>query len=509
MVIREAGPGTLRVSFALALTLLFGSSFVAQEQAADPPLDLDIEEHVDVRFVLIDAVVHDEHKATVGGLAIDDFDLLIDNRDVEIASLDVSCPDGGSPDPPVGAARTVSVSESPRDLRRFIFVMDYYHPGATPTEVLEQMRGAIRRLHGPGEEYMLISLGQVLRVEVPFTDDPEVFVRGIDRMIPDSDLYFGYYGRLTERRWYQRILTLLDLTELIPGHKSVVLFSGPFLEDGWNYDESYRKIAAMSGRSRTAFYPVDGRGLVVGASILGPRQLGRLAVETGGLSTAGTNDLGRAFARAQRDQDCRYTVGFYDRRPELDRKRKVRLFVRRSGHRVSHPVFYVLRSDETEYRSWVRTAQMVPSMFPGDRLSVDLHPVSPRSKSRWTALATIAFDSRILEAAPTDAEWTMKGTLRRLNGTIHQKFVRSFTATLEEREAQGENYSVFAEIRPKPGRYVLNVVLSSPEAGMPLATTREVAIPRIPEDDDDRLGPNRLEHAHVVGSAHQLLARLE
>ncbi len=213
--------------------------------------------------------------------------------------------------------------------------------------------------------------------------------------------------------------------------------------------------------------------------------LGRLAVETGGRATAGTNDLGRGLARAQRDQGCRYTVGFHDDRPEQDHERKVRLFVRRPGHRVAHSTFYVLRSAELEHESRLRAAAMVPSMFPGSGLESRLLLFRPQSESRWNALVEVGVDSELLAATPTETEWVVQGALRRLNGTVHQKFENRFTSP----EQAGEALKIFSAIQPRPGRYRLDVVLSNPGMQMPLAFTREVLVPPVSQEELHLVGP--------------------
>jgi VWFA-related protein len=488
---RISGNGFRTLALGWVFATLFSAPLLAQGDEEPPaPLDLDLQEYVDVKLVLIDAIVLNGKDETVDGLTAEDFELLVDHKQVEIATFDVDCPLGGRPDAPVGATRPESLAGAFESPRRYIFVVDYFHLATSAVEVLENVQDAVERLHVPGEQYMLISLGQALRIEVPFTGDPQEIVRGIDRMIIDRGLYDGFYERLTERRWYRRILMLLDLMELIPGHKSIVLFSGPFLPDGWDYDETFQDIAAMAARSRTAFYPVDSRGLTL-ASVMGPRQLSRLAVETGGRATGGTNDLARGFARAQRDQGCRYTLGFYDNAPRPDQERKVRLFVRRGGHHVVHPTFYVVRSTERKRRSLVRSAAMVPSMFATDRLTADLFLVRPRSESRWETLAAIGIDPEILQSAPAGTPWVLKGALRKLHGTVHRnlKFEQHLTTPEDPGAGPPENLTLFQKLQPPAGRYTLDVVLSSPASDSPLATTREVVIPEIPRNELFMVGP--------------------
>jgi hypothetical protein len=215
--------------------------------------------------------------------------------------------------------------------------------------------------------------------------------------------------------------------------------------------------------------------------------LGRLATETGGRATAGTNDLGRGLARAQRDQRCRYTIGFYDQRPRLDEQRKVRLFVRRAGHRVAYPTFYVLRSAEKEQESRLDTAEMVPSMFPGSGLSSRLLLIRPHSDARWSALAELRVDPELLDAASPDGEWLVRGLLRKPSGTVHQAFESRFRSP----ERTGQALERFEALLPRPGRYRFDVVLSIPGFELPRTTTREVIVPPVPLEDLGLVGPFR------------------
>ena len=63
--------------------------------------------------------------------------------------------------------------------------------------------------------------------------------------------------------------------------------------------------------------------------------LTRLANETGGRLTRFTNDFSLAFARAQRDLGCQYTIGFYLRDDgNVDRPRRIKVNVLRPGLRA-------------------------------------------------------------------------------------------------------------------------------------------------------------------------------
>ena len=72
--------------------------------------------------------------------------------------------------------------------------------------------------------------------------------------------------------------------------------------------------------------------------------LARLANETGGRMTRGSNDFSLGYARAQRDLGCKYTIGFYLRPEHGSRPRQITVDVRQPGLRALHPERYRLPS---------------------------------------------------------------------------------------------------------------------------------------------------------------------
>lgn len=439
---------------------------LAPGAAAPPaPVSVDLEERVEVQLVLIDVVVLDRHERTVPGLSARDFDLQVDFKPVEIATFDARCPLGAAADPSAGDAPHAASPQA-----RYVLVFDYYHL-EHPAAAIERAIAALDRLEATGE-IMLVSLGQVLRIEEPPTTDRERIRRGLERMEHDLDLYGGNYGRLTERRFFNRIFTLFDVTERMPGRKFVVLFSGPFLSDGFTYDPTFERIAAMAARSRTALYTVDAGGLRPDPEVRrgGPAMLRRLANETGGRPTADTNELGLGLARAMRDAGCVYTLGFYDDKPCLDRSRWLRVFVRRPGHRTVYPTSYVVRSAEKKRRSLVDSAAMLPELFASERLEADVSVVRPSGGGRWEAVATIGIAPDPAWPADGDAGWELRGELRKPNGTV----VHSFKRQLQLAAARS---TVLEALELRPGCYRLDVVLSHAGLATPLAATREVEIP--------------------------------
>ena len=237
-----------------------------------------------------------------------------------------------------------------------------------------------------------------------------------------------------------------------------------------------------------SFYPVDTGGLRTpldpdAAPLSGPPMLRRLDVETGGRTTADTNDLTLGLARAGRDLGCTYTLGFHDGEPRPDRSRRLTvLFPKRKRLRAVYPAAYVVRSPTERARSLLDTASMAPESFRSDSLWADLILSRPRSTRRWEA--TLAVEICLpSETGEPRAERDLRGFVRTPSATIVHSFERRIapeTLTADGQVPPGT--TILEEVRVRPGRYILSAVLSDPEGGAPLATVREVIVPEIPRE---------------------------
>jgi VWFA-related protein len=500
-MIRDPG-WTVVVVVLVAAAAAFVSVMPAQTVATEPdPLDVGLEEEVEVQLVLVDFLVLDRDDRTVPDLTIDDFTLLVAGREVAIDSLDRDCPVGAAGDPLPGK-RSVTLPSAPTARpRRIVLVLDYYHM-ANVAEAFDAVLEALDKWPVGGEEHMVVSLGPVVRIESPFTRDLDEVRWTLRRMRNDPDLYAGNYSRLTERRFFDRVEVLFDLLERWEGRKTVVLFSGPFQADGFYRDPEFKRLSALATATRTAVYPVDTGGLRTGIGprsvpFSGPPMLRRLANETGGRMTSGTNEIGVAYAKAHRDLGCTYTMGFYDPRPDTDRKRRLTIHVNdRRGLRVVYPEFFVVRSPDTKRKSLFRTATMTPQMFEDEQVNTDVFVFEPRSSKRWRAM--VAVEVRLASDAFVDPEetWELKGLVRKPNGTIVHSFNQK-VAMPATNAATGETPAItlFHEFRARPGRYTVSVVLADPRADTPLAATRPVIIASIPQGEPFLVGPIVGRHA--------------
>jgi len=490
----------------IAIALFSGAQLPDEnldEDEATQPLDVGQVEQVEVQLVLLDVLALDRRDRTVPGLTVDQFELQVDWKTVEIASLDVDCPLGVAKDP--RAMQSVEVPD-PRPgaaPRRIVHAFDYYHMGDFVAWTIETAQEAIGRLASGSEEHMIVTIGSGLRIQSPFTSDLEQIDSTLERMYEDPRLYAGFYGRLTERPFYRRLASLIDFLELIEGAKIVVLYSGPFHPDGFNHDPEFKQISAMAAKARVALYPVDAAGMRTPhgfryGDLGGPKELARLAVETGGRVTYHTNDLGLALARAQRDRGCRYTLGFYDSEPKLDQVRRVSISVSEGGVRAVHPVHYVLRSDSKKLDSQARTAGMVPEMYGDGGMTATALALRPLTASRWEVLIAVDLPELVSVADATET-FKVEGRVITPSGAVVRSFERELAPTGSPGAPTGDRSRTLVEsVTLKPGSYRISVVLSREGMAVPWASHADIELTSVPTEGIFIVGPHLGEHAPYV-----------
>jgi len=215
----------------------------------------------------------------------------------------------------------------------------------------------------------------------------------------------------------------------------------------------------------------------------------RLADLTGGRATYQTNDFTIAYARAQRDLGCRYTLGFYDKRPAYDRWHQVRIDMRRSGLRAIHQSAYEFLSPEEKSRSVVQAAFLAPTMFEGSIVRAKIFPVRPLTDESWQGLLAIEFPVPLdpLSTSPTEREF---GAVLRKGTDVVHSFSRKITIKARGAGAPTTRTVSFLEpVTVRPGDHEVTVVMSEP-GGKTLNTARVAArIPKVPLGDAFLVGP--------------------
>jgi len=499
----------------LPLVVLFAGFGLAW---AEEPVKSDVAEHVEVRLVTIDVIALDKDDRTVPGLGKESFRLFADGKETPIDTVDAYCGDAPEAEPQSKALGAwATPPDLPNETRRVVLAFDYLHlpyvicPDVTydprqprsclmHTQALQAYQAAIAaRPEIHDEEIMVVALTGGLRVEQPFTRDRKAVVEALRRMEYDVTLWNGSFQQTTELGFFRGLEALTTLLRATPGPKSVVLLTaGAGPSNG--YDVEFARLATTAGDAQVRFYPVDCRGVFAGGKTEfeapsreetgGPPGLDRIASSTGGRLTASSNDLTIGYARARRDLGCRYTIGFYDHKPDENRSHRLRVDSAVPGVRLHHAECYSFPSKDARRTMAMQAAYMVPSMFDGGGMRAQVFPLEPHDAKTWDALVAIDL--------PVPLAVLATGSLRREFGAVVSsgpivaaKFGRTVTLDAAQKiEGTATRRLTFLEPATlSPGRYTLTAVLSDPGGETPFTAHVELTVPDIPSRRPFLVGP--------------------
>ena len=231
--------------------------------------------------------------------------------------------------------------------------------------------------------------------------------------------------------------------------------------------------------------------------------LDRIAQETGGRLTRNTNDLSLAYARAQRDQGCRYTLGFYLPTSEEDTPRRIRVHLLRDGLHALTPTQYMARSKSEQRVNEISAAFFAPDMFDTGYLRAHVFPLQPRGKKKWNTLIAVSFPVQLDNAVP-ELVIDFGAVVENDAKTVH-RFDRRATLKLARGAATKERRFMFLEPTDlAPGEYRLTVVMKNTDETRPDATRLTVEVPPIPRKSvmlvEPILGRPRDENVVVRGT---------
>jgi len=464
----------------LALLLLLQVSSVAQ-QATDEPADSGTTEDVQVNLVLIETLVMDGQDRTVPGLTKEDFRMTVRGRPVEIDTFDVLCPAGAADDPKAVPIKERRVPIAPELDRKIVLLFDYYHlDRMARVNALRQAAIMSVKDKTPNEEIMVAAMADGLRIEQGFTKDYEKVVRTLERMEYDVTLYGRDFQPTTERPFLDNLGTLHDVLAQYDGAKAVVMFSllVPGGSDSW--DLWYTEAAQRAAAARVAMYPVWAADMQAGGPAGGSGALARIANETGGRFTRLTNDFSMAYARAQRDLACRYTLGYYTNPEEARKSQSVRVHVEKSGMSTRAPEVVRMWSESELAASRKRAAFADPGIHEDPLVRAFVFPFRPNDKNSWETAIALHFPIKLgPEGGQRQVDVALaKGT----SGTVLRRYSREIT--VDAADAQGKKsqaVTLYGSGKIKPGRYVLTSVLSSGEQDELQTSRVEFSIPEVPE----------------------------
>jgi VWFA-related protein len=448
----------------------------AGQAPAEKPVDLKQAEQVDVRLVLVDVLVTDRAGRTVPGLARADFTLLVQNRPVEIDTMDAACDSGALPDPAPRSGSEARFSLTSSRPARTVLLFDHYHMDmGERLDALASAREIVAGGLGPGDEMMVAVLTDGLRVLAPFTSDRTVLSHGLDRLEQDvtiwAKLFDPPYRPLTESGYFRDISRLMNVLAGYEGAKAVVLFSS-FLGRADDNDLWYLDVAHRAAESRSVIYPVYARGLEPPQQgrktepTGGSRALARLANETGGRFTRLTNDLSLGYARARRDLDCRYTLGFYLKetgRNEVEDTRNIVVRVQGRSLSARHPERLREWPVEDRRAAAVQAAESNPERYLDLRITAGLELLKPKGERSWKV--------RLKAQAPPPAG----------EATVAILVSRDRRPVKEFRQAvpAGRPLEWDRTLKLATGDYELIVVLDDPVDAEPSASVTTVTVPPV------------------------------
>jgi VWFA-related protein len=457
--------------------------------AADPvapPIESDLTERVEVRFVIVDVVVLDRQGRTVADLTRDDFELFVDYEAVAIDALDASCPAGGEDDPrPLARAGDRRAAVPPDVPRRIVLAFDYMHMSHTRrTDVLARAREMVLAEPASRDEFMVATIAAGLTIEQPFTSDAGAVAQTLRRLDGDERLWLAPTDHEHEHRFFRNLAELADLLGLLPGPKAVVLFSdlgGPSA----SYDLDYETVASRAAMARVAFYPVQASGLTVARS---SARLARLAVETGGRFTEKTNDLSVGLARARRELTCRYALGFYDRNAERDRPRRISVRVRRPRLRPIFAASYEFPSEQEQRRSLVRSGWLAPGTFDRGAVRGRFVPLRPRGPGGWQGVVAVGFPAGA-GAATAPPPRDVAAVIRR-GRTVLRRVERRIVLEPLAGGATAAAATLLEPLALKPGEYALAAVALEPgPPPRPESHGSMIELPPVPDGVPFVVGP--------------------
>jgi len=209
---------------------------------------------------------------------------------------------------------------------------------------------------------------------------------------------------------------------------------------------------------------------------------------TGGRLTNNSNDYTIGYARARRDQGCRYTLGFYDRKPEADKRHVVEVLSRRKGIHLLYAARYTFPSKQKQKELAVEAAYLVPAQFEGGGLRAHLFPLQPQDAKTWNAILAVDFPITF-EDAPEGSKREFGVVLRRGSEVAHA-FSRSITLARNADDARTSSRVTFVEpVTLRPGTYALTAVLVDPKNPRPFGRAVDLTVPDIPKREAILAGP--------------------
>ena len=381
-------------SFTLFVSVLVASAVSGQEPATTEPSPVF---GAAATAVLVDVVVRDADGNLVTDLEAGHFDVLEDGVRQKVASFESARArragaGGGNPaGRPARAQAAADGASGPTGTPRLVALV-FEQLGPEARAAAHKAARAYIDGQWSGDEFVgVFVVERSLHTLLPYTRDAGAVDRAVRTAVmrPGCPQYVtgdvaaaenggscrdGLPNRLLVNATLHGLQTLIDAMQLVPGRKSVLLFSEGFsLEVTSDVMDRFNAVVGRANRSGVSFYTVDAAGLRARNPSARARErmrtytaedrsslvtdsvspdelmfeqphvaLGRLASETGGAFIEHTNELERAAHRMGEDLRSYYLLGYAPANPALDGGfRRIEVKVRRPGVTVQARAGYL------------------------------------------------------------------------------------------------------------------------------------------------------------------------
>lgn len=360
-------------------------------------------------LILVNVSVRDKSGQFVRNLKADDFTVLEDGKQQQIASFDLESVDSlastdiaqatttPAPDEQKKTTRDlVSASNAYRDRRLIVFFFDL--ADMEPEEIERAATAAVNYLDKqmlPADLVSIISLGNSLQIDQDFTADRarlkqvlQSFSLGAgqghqagstgstegtsDTANPFTvdDTEYNIFN--TDRR-LEALRSIAQRLEKVKQKKSLIYFSSGMQRTGIENQSELRAAVNAAIRANLAIYSMDMRGLEAmvpggkaqNASLRGTspysgqstlsaldanfgsqETLVTLAEDTGGRAFLDSNDFGQVFRRVQEDNACYYILGYHSTNLARDGKyRHLTVRLKSANYKLEYRRGYYAPSD--------------------------------------------------------------------------------------------------------------------------------------------------------------------
>ncbi len=361
------------------LALLLFAYFVTAAQAQQQSYTF----KSNAELVLVNVGVRDKSGRFVRNLKAEDFTLLEDGKQQQIASFDMENVDAlplgevpadtthSSPETPKNVGKPLANSDnSYRDRRLMIFFFDL--ADMEPEEIARAATAAIRYVDKqmlPADLVSIVSLGSSLQINQTFTVDHARLKQILASFSPGSGQ--GYqsgstgstegtsdtanpftvddteYNIFNTDRRLEALRSIAQSLEKVEQKKSLIYFSSGMERTGVENQSELRAAINAAVRANLSIYSTDLRGLQAivpggeaqNASLRGTspysgqatlsafdsnfssqETLVTLAEDTGGRAFLDSNDFGQVFRGVQEDTSIYYILGYHSTNPARDGK---------------------------------------------------------------------------------------------------------------------------------------------------------------------------------------------